>query len=336
MTFTDPWLLLLVIPLIGSFPVILRNENTAPGIRFPGGQLLRGLPESFRVKAARTLPVVRLCAALLLVAALARPQMVEKETRVRSEGIDIMLAVDVSTSMLAQDLGTGSVREERLKIAKDVIRRFVRGREGDRIGMVVFAARPYLLSPLTLHHDWLLENLARVETGMIEDGTALGDGLLTALTRLTVNGRSTDGRGKIAILLTDGRNNAGTVAPRVAAETARALGIRVYTIGVGSRGRAVYPLTDPFGSTVYRQVDVDIDETALEEIARSTGAGYFRATDAAGLLGIYQQINLLEKRPVESTVHATRRELFPLFLLPALFLLLMDVWLRSTLLRRAP
>jgi Ca-activated chloride channel family protein len=336
MTFTDPWLLLLVIPLIGSFPVILRNERAAPGIRFPGGQLLQDLPDSFRVKAARTLPFVRLCAALLLVVALARPQMVEKETRVRSEGIDIMLAVDVSTSMLAQDLDTGTGRKDRLIIAKDVIRRFIRGREGDRVGMVVFAARPYLLSPLTLHHDWLLENLARVETGMIEDGTALGDGLLTALTRLTDNGRSSDGRGKIAILLTDGRNNAGTVAPRVAAESARALGIKVYTIGVGSRGRAVYPFTDPFGSTVYRQVDVDIDETALEEIARTTGAGYFRATDAAGLLGIYQQINLLEKRPVESLVHVTRRELFPVFLLPAIFLLLMDIWLRSTLLRRAP
>ena len=336
MTFTDPWVLLLLLPVIGSLSALLRNEKAAPGVKFPDGRLLRGVPESVRVKAARILPLARAGAFVLLVMALARPQVVEKETRVRSEGIDIMLAVDVSTSMLARDLDTGPGRDDRLKIAKEVIRRFIRERQGDRVGMVVFAARPYLLSPLTLHHDWLLENLARVETGMIEDGTALGDGLLTALTRLTDNGRSTDGRGRIVILLTDGRNNTGRVAPPVAAESARALGIRVYTIGVGSRGRAVYPLTDPFGSTVYRQVDVDIDESGLQEIARTTGASYFRATDAAGLLRIYQQINALEKRPIESTVHATRRELFPWFLLPALLLLLMEIFLNSTLLRRVP
>ena len=336
MTFADPWALLLLFPVVGSLPAILRNEKASPGIRFPDSRLLQGLPASFRVTLAGIMPLVRAGAFVLLVMALARPQMVEKETKVRSEGIDIMLAVDVSTSMLARDLDTGTGRDDRLKIAKEVIRRFISERQGDRVGMVVFAARPYLLSPLTLHHDWLLENLARVETGMIEDGTALGDGLLTALTRLTDNGRSADGRGRIVILLTDGRNNTGTVTPSVAAESARALGIRVYTIGVGTRGRAVYPLTDPFGSTVYRQVEVDIDEPTMQEISGTTGASYFRATDAAGLLRIYQQINTLEKRPVERMIHATRRELFPWFLLPALLLILMEIFLSSTLLRRAP
>jgi Ca-activated chloride channel family protein len=336
MIFADPWVLLLLLPVLASLSLVLKHEKTAPGVKFPDSRLLRSLPASLRVKLTGLLPLVRVCAFVLLVVALARPQMVEKETKVRSEGIDIMLAVDVSTSMLARDLDTGTGRDDRLKIAKEVLRRFIQERQGDRIGMVVFAARPYLLSPLTLHHDWLRENLARVETGMIEDGTALGDGLLTALTRLTDNGRNTDGRGRIVILLTDGRNNTGRVAPPVAAESARALGIRVYTIGVGSRGTAVYPLTDPFGSTVYRQVDVDIDEAALQAIARATGANYFRATDAAGLLRIYQQINTLEKRPVESTVHTTRRELFHWFLLTALLLLLTEICLNSTLLRRVP
>ena len=336
MTFAAPWTLLILLPVLGLLPVILKNEKAAPGVKFPDSRLLRGLPASLRVKLTGLLPLVRVCAFVLLVVALARPQMVEKETKVRSEGIDIMLAVDVSTSMKAQDLDIGPGRDDRLKIAKEVIRRFISERQGDRVGMVVFAARPYLLSPLTLHHDWLLENLSRVETGMIEDGTALGDGLLTALTRLTDNGRNTDGRGRIVILLTDGRNNAGRVAPAVAAESARALGIRVYTIGVGSQGRAFYPLTDPFGSTVYRQVEVEIDEPTMQEIARTTGATYFRATDAAALLRIYQQINLLEKRPVESTVPAIRRELFPWFLLPAILVLIMEIVLNSTLLRRVP
>lgn len=334
MTFADPWLLLLLLPALGSLPVMLRREKAAPGVRFPDGRLLRELPRTLRVRGAGALPIFRTAALLLLVVALARPQIVAQESRVRSEGIDIMLAVDVSTSMKARDLDTAAGGEERLQTAKAVLREFIRQREGDRIGTVVFGARPYLLSPLTLDHDWLRENLARVETGMVEDGTALGDGLLTALNRLTENGRRADGRGKIIILLTDGRNNTGTAAPPVAAAAAKALGIRVYTVGIGSRGRAVYPLTDPFGATVYRQVEVEIDEPALREIARTTGADYFRATDATGLQRICQQINLLEKRPVETTVYVTRRELFLPFLLPALLLLLTEIVLMSTLLRR--
>lgn len=335
MTFADPWLLLLLLPALVSLPVMLRHDRTAPGVAFPDGRLLRALPMTFRGTGSRALPSVRTGAFLLLVAALARPQLVDDKATVRSEGIDIMLAVDVSTSMKARDLEGGG-GEERLQVAQSVLREFIRQREGDRIGAVVFGARPYLLSPLTRDLDWLRENLGRVESGMIEDGTALGDGLLTALNRLTESGKRADGRGKIVILLTDGRNNAGRVAPAVAAATARALGIRVYTVGVGSRGRAVYPLVDPFGATVYRQVAVEIDEPALKEIARTTGADYFRATDAAALQRIYRQIDLLEKRPVETTVHRSRRELYPAFLVPALLLLLMELGLKSTLLRRVP
>ncbi len=334
MTFADPWLLLLLLPALGLLPILLRNEKSAPGVRFPDGRLLRKLPKTSRVKGAGSLPLFRSAALMLLVVALARPQMVEKESRVRSEGIDIMLAVDVSTSMKARDLDAGG--GERLQIARTVLREFIRQREGDRIGAVVFAARPYLLSPLTLDHDWLRENLARLESGMIEDGTALGDGLLTALNRLTDNGKRADGRGKIVILLTDGRNNAGRVTPAVAAASARALGIKVYTVGVGSHGRAVYPLVDPFGSTVYRQVEADMDEPTLREIAGTTGADYYRAADAAALRRVCQRINLLEKRPMETTEYRTRRELFLPFLLLALLLLLLEIALKSTLLRRVP
>ncbi len=336
MTFADPWFLLLILPVLGTLPLLRRRERETAAVLFPDARLLRDLPSSFRVKAAGILPFFRSAGLLLLILALAHPQSAGKEQTLPRKGIDIMLALDLSTSMKAQDLDADKKGEDRLRIAQKVLQEFITRREGDRIGTIVFAAHPYLLAPLTLDHTWLRENLARVTTDSIEDGTALGDALLAALARLTNNGRRNDPRGKIVILLTDGRNNTGSIPPTVAAASARALGIKVYTIGVGSRGRALFPLTDPFGATVYRQLPVDIDELTLREIARSTGGDYYRATDAATLQRVCQQIDLLEKRPLETREHSPRRELFPLFLLPALALFLGEILLKSTLLRRTP
>ncbi len=336
MTFADPWFLLLTLPLLGALPLLRRGEKGASGVLFPHGRVLRDLPPSFRVKAAGLLPLLRSAGLLLLVLALARPQSVGKDRTLPRKGIDIMLALDLSTSMKAKDLDSGVGGEDRLRIAQRVLREFITRREGDRIGMIVFAAHPYLLAPLTLDHQWLRENLTRVTTDSIEDGTALGDALLAALARLTDNGVRTDHREKIVILLTDGRNNAGSISPAVAAASARALGIKVHTVGVGSRGRALFPLTDPFGATVYRQLPVDMDEPTLREIARNTGGDYYQATDAATLQKVCQRIDTLEKRPLETREHLPRRELFPLFLLPALAFLLAEITLTCTLLRRSP
>ncbi len=294
--------------------------------------LFRDIRDSWRVVLLKNIVFVRLLSVSLLIVGLARPQAPVREVKVHTEGIDIILAMDVSSSMLAQDIEPGSRLDNRLNLSKDVIRKFIQQRKGDRIGIIVFAARAYMLSPLTLDHAWLLNNLARAEAEMIDDGTAIGEGLLAALNRI----KGSNNKGRIIILLTDGRNNAGEISPMVAAEAARALGVKVYTIGVGSRGKAVFPVIDPFGATVYRQVPAEVDESTLRSVAARTGAAYFRADDAAGLRRIYENINRLEKRPVEEKIYSTYRELFHFFVLPALLLLLLESFLNSTLLRRLP
>ena len=207
--------------------------------------------------------MVRVAALALLIAALARPQRGDENSTVRSEGIDIMLAVDLSTSMLAEDFELEGAPANRLQAVKDVVRRFVEQRAGDRIGLVLFAARPYLQSPLTLDHGWLMANLDRAEIGMIEDGTAVGSALASAVNAL----EASEGKSKIVILLTDGQSNAGKVTPDAAAEAAAALGYKVYTIGAGTRGVARYPQIDFLGNPRYVPMQVDIDEKTLQKIA---------------------------------------------------------------------
>jgi Ca-activated chloride channel family protein len=198
--------------------------------------------------------------------------------------------------------------------------------------MVAFASEAYSVAPLTLDYGWLIGNLERVKIGMIEDGTAIGSGLSTSLNRL----KDREARGKVVILLTDGRNNAGSISPLTAAEAAAALNIKVYTIGAGTKGLAPYPAQDFFGNTVYRQVKIEIDEETLRKIAEKTGAQYFRATDTESLRTIYDEIDRLEKTPVEEKGYRDYRELFPSFLVPGLVLVLVEVLLRHTLLRRVP
>lgn len=325
--------LLLLIPLGGSLFLFLRPRGKGPGLRFPSGTLLKGLPESFRVKCLKKAPYIRVFSLLLIILALARPQSFVQESTRPTEGMDIVLSVDVSTSMLAEDFEMESTRRSRIEGVRKVIRDFILGRKGDRIGCVIFAGRPYLLSPLTSHYDWLLQTLERIEVGRIEDGTALGAGLSSALNRL----RESPAKSKGVILLTDGRNNAGTIAPLVAAEAARALRIKVYTVGVGSKAPAPYPLKDPFGKTFYKVLDLGVDEEALMQIAHRTDGRYFRATDGTVLKEIFQEIGRLEKTRIEEKVYHAQIERFPLFLMPAIVLLLLEFFLRyGPVLRETP
>ena len=203
------------------------------------------------------------------------------------EGVDIVLAVDVSGSMLAEDFTLGNARANRLAVVKSVVRDFVASRPVDRIGLVLFGARAYTQCPLTLDHGWLLQNLERAEVGMIEDGTAIGAGLATAVNRL----RASTAKSKLVVLLTDGQQNAGRTTPQTAAEAAAALGIKVYTVGAGTRGMAPFPATDLFGNKVYRPMQVDVDEDTLKKVATATGGRYFRATDTQSLRDIYAEID---------------------------------------------
>ena len=220
----------------------------------------------------RILSLMRWAALVLFIIGLARPQHVESETTVRASGVDIVTALDLSTSMAAEDPGFTIKREQvnRLEVAKDVLKRFVEKRSNDRIGLVAFAGRAYIAAPLTLDHDFLIQNIDRLNFGLIEDGTAIGSGLSAAVNRL----QELKSKSKIVILMTDGQNNAGKVPPITAAEAAQALNVKVYTIGVGTRGMGRMPVTDVFGRKRYQPMPVDIDEKTLTEIAQKTGGKY--------------------------------------------------------------
>lgn len=334
MRLSDPWVLLLLVFI--PVAVRLRRGMTRAALRYPAldalvtaaGSRVRG-----RSKWCWLPGALRLAATVCLIGALARPQGGLAESRVFTEGIDVMLAVDVSSSMLAEDFTLNGERANRLAAVKAVVADFISRRGGgDRIGLILFAARPYTQCPLTLDHGWLQKNLERAHVGMIEDGTAVGSALATAVGRL----EASDGKSKIIILLTDGQNNAGKVRPLTASEAAKALGYRVYTIGAGTRGMAPYPTRDFFGNLVYRPIPVDIDEATLREIAATTGGRYFRATDTESLKEIYAEIDALEKTPHAGLHYKEYRELYPWLLIPAMALLVGEVVLSRTVLRVLP
>jgi Ca-activated chloride channel family protein len=242
-----------------------------------------------------------------MVVALARPQWAKDLEIVKASGIDIIIALDVSRSMLAEDFTIGGKRASRIDAVKQVTEMFIEGRSSDRIGMVAFAGRPYLVSPLTLNHEWLLENLKRIKIGMVEDGTAIGSALASATRRL---GDNPEAHTKIIVLLTDGDNNAGQISPNTAAEAARALGIKIYTICAGTQGWVPIPVKDMFGNTVYQQVLVSVDENQSKRVAEIGGGKFYRATDTSALKQIFEDINELEKVPIESQRSRQLRELF--------------------------
>ena len=291
MHFASPyylWLLTLLVPMIGYY--VWRTLQGGAAIRISSVAGVVRAPKTVRYY-LRHLPfALRAAAFALLVVALARPQDVEQNVRTNTEGIDIMLAIDVSGSMLARDF-----KPDRITAAKEVAGSFIADRYGDRIGLVAFAGEAFTQSPLTTDQSTLQTLLARIRSGLIEDGTAIGNGLATAINRL----RESEAKSKVIILLTDGVNNRGEIAPLTAAEIAKAQGIRVYTIGVGTEGMAPYPAIDMFGNITFVNQKVEIDEKTLTAISDMTGGKYFRATDKAKLKAIYDEINLLEKSKEE-------------------------------------
>ena len=328
MHFASPyylWLLALLIPMIAYY--VWRTMQGGAAIQISTIQGLKGAPRTVRYY-LRHLPfALRAAAFALLVVALARPQDVEQNVSTSTEGIDIMLSIDVSGSMLARDF-----KPDRITAAKEVAGSFISDRYGDRIGLVAFAGEAFTQSPLTTDQSTLQTLLARIRSGLIEDGTAIGNGLATAINRL----RESDAKSKVIILLTDGVNNRGEITPMTAAEIARAQGIRVYTIGVGTEGMAPYPAIDMFGKLTFVNQKVEIDEKTLTAMAEMTGGKYFRATDKEKLQAIYDEINQLEKSKVEVTEHIAYHELFLEWVLGALGLLLLEFLLSNLVLKRIP
>lgn len=329
MHFASPhylWLLTLLAPMIAYY--VWRTMQGGAAIQISTVEGVARAPKSVRYY-LRHLPFALRAAAFgLLVVALARPQQIEQNIRTSSEGIDIMLAIDVSASMLARDF-----EPDRITAAKEVAGSFISDRYGDRIGLVAFAAEAFTQSPLTTDQSTLQTLLAQIRSGLIDDsGTAIGNGLATAINRL----RESDAKSKVVILLTDGVNNRGEITPITAAEIAKAQNIRVYTIGVGTEGMAPYPAVDMFGNITFVKQKVEIDEKTLTAMAEMTGGRYFRATDNAKLKAIYDEINQLEKSKVEVTEHLSYHEQFLAWVLAALGLLLAEFLLANLVLKRIP
>ena len=331
LSFAQPqflWLLLLV-PLLAW---LKGKFGGTPGVLFSTTKTVAKIGGRRRSRAGDFLTGLLYLALISLIVAMARPQEGKTITRTQASGVDIMLVIDVSRSMLAEDFTIGGQRANRLEAVKQVTETFIRERPNDRIGIVAFAGRPYLVSPLTLDHDWLRRNLERTRIGLVEDGTAIGSALAAASNRL----KDKESKSKLVVLLTDGDNNMGRVSPATAAEAAQALGIKVYTIGSGSRGNAPYPVGDAFGRTVYRQIPVEFDEEILKQIAATTGGSYFRATDTQSLQRIFDEIDELEKSEVEIQKVEQYKDLFPWFVLVGAVLLAAETVLGQTLWRRLP
>lgn len=331
MIFKDAWVLLFL-PVIIFFLYLWHKKDIASGIRFPSAELIENFRPTFKLALAKRMLFLRAIVAILLLLTLARPRLPQEETKVQAEGIDIVLAIDASGSMLAEDFKIHGKRQNRLAVAKGVVEDFIKMRKTDRIGMIAFAARAYTVCPLTLDYAWLIKNLERIKIGTIEDGTAIGSGISSSLNRL----KDSTSKTRIIVLLTDGINNTGNVSPLTAAEAAHALGIKVYAIGAGTRGLVPYPVKDFFGRKSYKNVKIEIDEETLKKVAALTGGKYFRATDTVSLQEIYQEIDELEKTKVEEAGFQHYQELFSYLLIPGILLLLSEVILSNSILRRLP
>ena len=326
-------ILLIIVPLLFIASRWLQKRRITPVVRFSdfnhgfaaGVQKMR---QTFSVKALPMLKVLRFSVLALLIVTLARPQLSQSREYKLAQGIDILLVLDISESMRAEDVEGAN----RIQTAKLVINDFLAHRENDRIGLVVFAGESFTLCPLTLDYPVLTELLSDVKLGQLEDGTAIGDALATATHRLRVSQSKT----KIVILLTDGENNAGNITPETAASLAKSLGIKVYTIGMGKEGGARIPYADTTFGKRYREVLTYLDENTLKLIANTTGGNYFRATDGQSLKRIYTEIDRFEKTKFEVANAIVRKELVGYFLIPTMFLLGIEILLSNTVLRKIP
>ncbi|MFT6850562.1 MAG: Ca-activated chloride channel family protein [Sphingobacteriales bacterium] len=318
------WLFLLI-PIIIAYLWMQRKKIPSQTVSSTSG--LSGISPGWRIWLKRIMPGFRIIALGFLIIALARPQKTENNEKISTEGIDIILAMDVSTSMLARDFSP-----DRLGASKKVASDFIKSRPNDRIGLVVFGGESFTQCPLTSDHNVLQNILKDVQSGLIADGTAIGMGLATSVDRL----KESKSKSKVVILLTDGENNRGFIDPLTAAEIAQTFGIRVYTIGVGTMGRAPYPFKTRTGQTIMQDVEVKIDEALLKEIAEMTGVKYFRATNERSLREIYGEIDKLEKTKINVATSQKKHEHFHPYAAMALLLISLETLLRFTLLRTWP
>ena len=325
-------LMLLLILFAPFFVLILLKKKSDPTFAFPSRELVEGLKPTMRSQLSKLPIFLRATAIVLLILAFARPQSILEGTKTISEGVDMVLALDTSTSMLAEDFMVRGSRINRFDLVRDVVKEFIAKRKDDRIGMVAFAIRAYTVSPLTTDYSWLDENLDRVSVGMIEDGTAIGSAIASSCNRL----QTSKTKSKIIILLTDGANNAGMISPIMAANAAKALGVKIYTICVGRHGLSPYPFRDVYGRKFYQNIPIEIDEEVLQRIATITGGKYYLASDSETLRKIYDDINKLEKSTIEHFGYKEYSELFYYFLIPGLILLLLEILLANTVFMKVP
>jgi Ca-activated chloride channel family protein len=338
LSFAHPWLLLLlmIVPLLSW---LRGNRGPTAALIYSSTSVLRGLGRRSASRAGKFLHGLLYIALAILIIALARPQLGKSLTQVEASGIDIMIALDVSGSMLTKDFTVGGESATRVDAIREVTRKFIEGRPNDRIGIIAFAGRPYIVSPLTLDHDWLFQNLERVRIGLVEDGTAIGSAMAAAANRLN----DQHSKSRALVLLTDGENNAGKIPPNTAAEAIKALRIKLYAIGAGINGIAPVPIidrngpvTDAMGNIYYQNQRVEFNEAGLKEVAQISGGQFFRATDTNSLEQIYADIDKMEKSTVSVKKYQQYRDLFPVCLMAGAGVLLAELLLSQTIWKKLP
>ncbi|HEY5297834.1 MAG TPA: VWA domain-containing protein [Verrucomicrobiae bacterium] len=332
MTFAHPYflLLLLLLPLLAW---LKGKRGSPPAFLYSSLKLVEGLTSVRRSRAGNFLAALRWLALALFIIALAQLRLTKSQTTVKASGIDIVIALDMSGSMISEDFVVNGERVNRFNMARSVLKKFINERPNDRIGLVVFATQAFIAAPPTLDHDFLQENLDRLEIGDInQNSTAIGDGLVTSVNRL----RDLKAKSKIVILATDGQNNSGKIDPLAAADAAATLGIKIYTVGIGEQGSAPMPVFMNGQKVGYQNVPVDVDEATLQKIADKTGGKYYRADNAKKFQEIYAEINKLEKTEAVINKFTQFKELFPWFVAGGLLLLLLEIILAQTLFRRLP
>ncbi len=342
MAFKDP-LILLILPVMFAVFFLLRKKRSESAFLFPSYDAIKALRPSAAEFFSSKLIYMRLIAAALAIAALARPQLTSPEKE-KKDAIAIMIAVDCSSTMLAEDLAlgpsgmeklqpeSGEKRPNRLDAVKEMAKSFIKSRKNDMMGLVAFGADAYVVCPPTFDKEWLGRSVDRLKVGLVKDGTAIGSGVMSSLNALKDSGA----KGNVIILLTDGVNNAGQVPPLVSAKSARALGVKIYTIGIMSKGQTPYPVIDKAGKKAYQDVRLEINDDLLKKMAGETGGAFFVADDLTSLDESYKEIDRLERSTIEERSYADNKDVFGRFLWPALIVLLVEIILGNTILRKIP
>ncbi len=330
--FKNPQILLLLPLALGVLLLFKKKTARPPSLRFSSSELIKGIYPTWRIRLTGGLVYLRMLSVFFIILALARPQVPVKGSPLDVKGIDIVLAIDSSGSMLAEDFNIKNERVNRLQATKAVVKNFIKERQGDRLAVISFGAHAYTACPLTIDYDWVWETIERLSVNVSEDSTSIGYSIAASVNRL----RDSIVKSKVVILLTDGRNNSGDISPQAAAEAARALGVKIYTIGIGGKGLAAYPFTDSLGKKFYKNISIDLDEDTLRQVAGQTKGKYFRAQNTEALENVYGEINALEKMPIKGKKFSDYEDVFEKFLIAGLVLLLLEILLKNSVLQTIP